>query len=193
MKFITIKLALLVSIILSSCGSDELTKSKAEYLIRDCEKKVGKPAIKTTSFDYGRIEVVSYGNTKYDSKMKIYTKYKEMGLVTIDTFPAEKSGSWGRKKELYQVNLTEKAIPHIIKTDTVNDKITAKVKVFQYIFDSVTEVHEIPEKNTASVKAKLVRTNETPFFTEAFEKKNKKEIIKTLPFRKTTDGWKLCD
>ena len=66
--------AILTAIILSSCGSDELTKSKAEYLIRDCEKKVGKPAIKTTSFDYGRIEVVSYGNTKYDSKMKIYTK-----------------------------------------------------------------------------------------------------------------------
>lgn len=51
----------------------------------------------------------------------------------------------------------------------------------------------MPEKNTASVKAKLVRTNETPFFTEAFENKNKKEIIRTLPFRKTTDGWKLCD
>lgn len=193
MKFITIKLVLLFSVILTSCGSDELTKSKAENLIRDCEEKSGKPAIKTTSFDYGRIEVVSYGNTKYDSKMKLYTKYKEMGLVTIDTLPAEKSGSWGIKKELYQVNLTEKATPHIIKTDTVNDKITAKVKVFQYIFDSVTEVHEIPDKNTASVKAKLVRTNETPFFTEAFEKKNKKEIIKTLPFRKTTDGWKLCD
>lgn len=65
--------------------------------------------------------------------------------------------------------------------------------VFEYIFDSVTEVHEVPEKNTASVKAKLIRTNETPFFTEADEKKNKKEVIKTLPFRKTTDGWKLCD
>lgn len=193
MKFITIKLALLFSIILTSCGSDELTKSKAENLIRECEEKTGKPAIKTTSFDYGRIEVVSYGNTKYDSKMKIYTKYKEMGLVTIDTLPTEKSGSWGRKKEVYQMNLTSKAIPHIIKTDTLNGKITAKVKVLQYIFDSVTEVHEIPDKNTASVKVKIVRANETPFFTEAFEKKNKKEIIKTLPFRKTTDGWKLCD
>lgn len=193
MKFITIKLALLASVILTSCGSDELTKSKAENLIRECEEKVGKPAIKTTTFDYGRIEVVSYGNNKYDSKMKIYTKYKELGLVTIDTLPTEKSGSWGRKKEVYQINLTSKATPHIIKTDTLNGKITAKVKVLQYIFDSVTEVHEIPEKNTASVKAKLVRTDETPFFTDAFEKKNKKEVIRTLPFRKTTDGWKLCD
>lgn len=193
MKIYSIITTTLIFLILTSCSSDELTKSKAENLIRECEEKTGKPDINTTSFDYGRIEVVSYGNTKYDSKMKIYTKYKEMGLITIDTLPAEKTGSWGRKKEVYQINLTSKATPHIIKTDTLNGKITAKVKVFQYLFDSVTEVHEIPEKNTASVKAKLVRTDETPFFTEAFEKKNKKEIFRTLPFRKTTDGWKLCD
>ena len=187
----TIKL--LCSLLLVSCGSDELTKSKAENLIRDCEEKSGKPAIKTTSFDYGRIEVVSYGKKRNDSKMELYTKYKEMGLVTIDTLPTEETGTWGRKKESYQINLTSKATPHIIKTDTLNGKITAKAKVFQYLFDSVTEVHEIPNKNTASVKAKLVRTDETPFFTEAIEKKNKKEVIRTLPFRKTTDGWKLCD
>lgn len=193
MKIMTLVKSLLFCLILTSCSSDKLTKSKAENLIRECEEKTGKPDIKTTSFDYGRIDVVSYGNTKYDSKMKIYTKYKEMGLITIDTLPVEKSGSWGRKKEVYQINLTSKATPHIIKTDTLNGKITAKVKVFQYLFDSVTEIHEIPEKNTASVKAKLVRTDETPFFTEAFEKKNKKEVIRTLPFRKTTDGWKLCD
>ena len=71
--------------------------------------------------------------------------------------------------------------------------ITAKFKIFQYVFDSVTEVHAIPDKNIASVKAKLIRTNETPFFTEVTEKNKKKEVIKKLTFRKTTDGWKLCD
>ena len=71
--------------------------------------------------------------------------------------------------------------------------ITAKFKIFQYVFDSVTEVHIIPDKNSALVKAKLIRTSETPFFTEVSEKNNKKEVIKKLTFRKTTDGWKLCD
>lgn len=193
MKFSTITNVILISIILFSCGSNELTKTKAESMIRACEDKMGKPPVTTASITYGKIEVVTYTNLKNDSKMEQYVKYADLGLVTIDTLPTTKSGSWGRTVEAYQVNLTPKATEQIISTDTVNNVIMAKVKVFQYVFDGVTEIHEIPEKNTASVKAKLVRTNETPFFTEELEKSNKKEVIRTLIFKKTTDGWKLCD
>lgn len=35
--------------------------------------------------------------------------------------------------------------------------------------------------------------NETPFFEETNEKKNPKEFSETVLYRKTTDGWKLCD
>lgn len=132
-------------------------------------------------------------NTRHDSKMETYIKYRDMGLVTIDTLPTITKGSWGRKVEAFQIELTPKASEHIISRDTLDDVITAKYKIFQYLFDSVTEVHIIPDKNSALVKAKLIRSNETPFFTEVSEKNNKKEIIRTLTFRKTTDGWKLCD
>ncbi|TXE10338.1 hypothetical protein ES711_00025 [Gelidibacter salicanalis] len=132
-------------------------------------------------------------NTRHDSNMDKYIDYRDRGLVTIDTLPTITLGSWGRKIEAFQIQLTPKASEHNIERDTLDDVITAKFKFFQYVFDSVTEVHIIPDKNIAYVKAKLIRTNETPFFTEIFEKNNKKEVIRTLTFRKTTEGWKFCD
>lgn len=193
MKFITIHLVLLLTIILPIMSSGELTKAKAEKIIRDCEEKAGKPSIKTGYISYGRVEVVSYMNTRHDSNMDKYIEYRNRGLVTIDTLPTITKGSWGRKIEAFQIHLTPKASEHIISRDTLDDVITAKFKICQYLFDSVTEVHIIPDKNIASVKAKLIRTNETPFFTEVSESNNKKEVIRKLTFRKTTDGWKLCD
>lgn len=195
MKFITIKLALLLSIILTSCGSDELSKNKAENLIRDCIEKHGKEVIKTQNISFGKMEVLSYMNSRFDSNMEPYIRLRDLGLVTIDTLNTIEGGkqSWGRKVEFFQVDLTPKALKHVVSSDTIDGVITAKFNVFQYDFDGVTEIHEIPEKNIASVKAKVIRTNETPFFSDDYERKNPKEIIRTLTFRKTTDGWKVCD
>jgi hypothetical protein len=55
------------------------------------------------------------------------------------------------------------------------------------------EIREIPERNEAKVKVAFERYNETPFFDEANEKGNPKEIVETAAFEKTIDGWKLCD
>lgn len=193
MKLITIHLALVLTVILPFFSSGELTKARATQIIKDCEEKAGNPSITTGYISYGRVEVVSYMNTRHDSNMDKYIDYRDRGLVTIDTLPTITQGSWGRKIEAFQIQLTPKASEHIISRDTLDDVITAKFKIFQYVFDSVTEVHIIPDKNIAYVKAKLIRTNETAFFTEVSEKNNKKEVIKKLTFRKTTDGWKLCD
>jgi|26BtaG_2_1085354.scaffolds.fasta_scaffold00262_17 hypothetical protein len=83
--------------------------------------------------------------------MKPYLKYRDMGRVTIETLPTITKASWGRKVEAFQIELTPEASEHIISRDTLDGVIIAKFKIFQYLFDSVTEVYIIPDKNIASV------------------------------------------
>lgn len=154
--------------------------------------KANKKVIKTRTIDYGLIEVAKDLKSKFPEKMNEYIELSEKGLITIDTLPNRKE-NFGRVKEVYQISFTPKASEMLMSSDTLHGKVTGKFRTCEYIFDSVTEVHEIPNKNSASVKLKFVRTNETLFFRDTDEKKQKKEIIKSVPFRKTSDGWKLCD
>lgn len=179
-------------ITLSSCQNENLTKNKAEQIVRECQLKTDKKVIKTRTIDYGLVEINKAIKAKFPERMNQYIALSEKGLVTIDTLPSKKE-VFGRAKEVYQISLTPLASESLISSDTLHGKVTGKFRICEYNFDNVTEVHEIPEKNIASVKIKFIRTNETPFFRDTDEKKQKAEIIKTVPFRKTTDGWKLCD
>lgn len=177
---------------LCSCQSENLTKDKAEEIVRKCEFKADKKVIKTRTIDYGLIEINKAIKVKFPEKINQYIELSEKGLITIDTLPNKKE-NFGREKEVYQVSFTPKASEMLMSSDTLHGKVTGKFRICEYNFDSVTEVHEIPNKNSASVKVKFVRINETLFFRDTDEKKHKKEIIETILFRKTSDGWKLCD
>lgn len=193
MKSVTRILILAMTLMLCSCQNEDLTKDKAADIARECESKANKPTIKTTTFDYGEVRVNTTMNKRFDDKMVKYIKFQEMGLVTIDTLDT-KTGSLGSKTEIYNIKLTPKAEELIV--GDVKDRsgsLTAKLKICEYKFKEVREVQILPEKNAAKVKVVFERFDETPFFEEKNEKKNSKEIVKTVPYRKTTDGWKLCD
>ncbi|MGO2357206.1 hypothetical protein [Mesonia sp.] len=192
MKINTAYIFLISLLALSACQDKNLTKDKAEVIVRECQLKTDKKVIKARTIDYGLIEINKAIKAKFPEKMNQYIALSEKGLVTIDTLPSKKE-NFGGLIEVYQIFPTPLASESLISSDTLHGKVTGKFRICEYNFDSVTEVHEIPEKNIASVKVKFIRTNETPFFRDTDEKKQKAEKMKTIPFRKTTDGWKLCD
>ncbi len=71
--------------------------------------------------------------------------------------------------------------------------LSAKFRTCEYRFKEIREVQNISESNTAKVKIVFERFDETLFFNDINEKRNPKEIVKNVPYSKTTDGWKLCD
>lgn len=193
MRNITKAFILLMTVIFYSCQDENLTKDNATDIVKECESKANKPSIKTIAFNYGEVRVNTTMNKRFGDKMNRYYELQEMGLVTIDTL-ATKNGSLGSKTEVFNVELTPKAEELIIgKVNERSGVLSAKFKICEYRFKEIREVQNIPESNAAKVKVVFERFNETPFFVEANKKKNPKEIVKTVPYRKTTDGWKLCD
>lgn len=187
---INILILLTYSFLLTACGSDNLTKAKAEAIIKDCQTE--KSAIRTKTFYYGTVEIDDLLKSKFPDKMKPYEKYEKLGILNIG--PLKRVKGIVGKKDQYEVSLTEKGKELLIKSEEgYRGEITGKFKLCEYKFDGVTEIHEVPDKNIAKVKVRLTRFNETPFFEEVHEKRNPKEMLKTVTFRKTNEGWKLCD
>jgi hypothetical protein len=192
MKLTSIPFAILFSIFLTACSSDELTKNKATDIARDCESKSEKPAIKTITFDYGEVRVNTTLNKRFGDKMEKYSKFQELGLVTIDTLATE--SRFGGKTEIFNIQLTIKANELLVGDVKGRSRaLSAKFRTCEYRFKEIKEVQNLPESNTANVKLVVERFNETAFFEEKNDKKYPKEIVKTVPYRKTSDGWKLCD
>jgi len=176
--------------IITACSSEELTKDQVESIIKECQTE--ESAIKTKAFYYGTVEIDDLLKAKFPNKMKPYKKFEELGILKIG--PLQRVKGIVGKMDRYDVTLTEKGKELLIKSEeNSRGKITGKFKVCEYRFDSVSEIQELPERNEAKVKVVFSRFNETLFFEDAHEKRNPKEVIKTITFRKTTDGWKLCD
>ena len=176
--------------IITACSSDELTKDQAETIIKECQTE--ESAVKTKTFYYGIVEIDDLLKAKFPDKMKPYERLEDLGILNIG--PLERVDGIIGKKDRYEVTLTEKGKEFLVKSEeNSRGKITGKFKICEYKFDSVSEIQEIPEHNEANVKVTLTRFNETPFFEDAHEKRNPKEVIKTVTFRKTDSGWKFCD
>lgn len=103
-------------------------------------------------------------------------------------------GIHGNKTEVFNIQLTAKAKKLLVgKVKERSGALSAKFKTCEYRFKEISEVQNLLESNNAKVKIVFDRLSETSFFEEKNEKQNPKEIVKTVPYRKTTDGWKLCD
>jgi hypothetical protein len=190
MKIRTTILPILLFTLLTSCSSDELTTSKAKSMAIKCQGD--KNLVKTTTSSYGVLEQWDRFKKKNTVFLESYKKLEEKGLYNMGELQRIK-GVLGMK-ERYEISLTPKAEKLLIslKKDA-KGRITGKFKICEYTFESVEEIHEIPAENIANVKLKFIRINETPFFREAHEKLNPKEVFNQVKYKKTNDGWKLCN
>lgn len=183
---------LLCSLLLVSCGSDELTKSKAEALAKECEAKSEKKLVRTSKLKYGEINLSPTDYAKNPELLETYQKLEKLGVVKLSTIERKK-GALG-EKDHFEVSITPEGETYRVgKEQNFLGSLSGQFKICEYKFKVAKEIQEIPERNEAKVSLVLERFNQTPFFEDADEKDNPKEIVETAIFRKTTDGWKLCD
>jgi|GEM_PF-2239657 hypothetical protein len=194
MKLITLTLSIITIFTIISCGSDQLSKSEAKSVFKECQEKLGKKLFKTNIYRYGIIDI---SESDSENSFNLLDKHKEMenlGLVTISE-PKKDTRQFGRAKgNIIEVSLTPKGKEYLVgRVDNMFGNLSAQFKSAEYEVKEITEIQEIPERNEAKVKMTFERVNETPFFEKANEKKNPKEFSDSATYRKTTDGWKLCD
>ncbi|MDG1730961.1 MAG: hypothetical protein P8L21_00525 [Polaribacter sp.] len=183
-------LAILFYSVLTSCTSDVLTKEKAESIIKSCQTE--ESLIKTKTFNYGTVEIDDLLKSKFPDFMKPYHKLEKLGIFNIGDLKRVK-GIVG-KKDQYEITLTSNGKEYLVNSKKgFNGKITGKFKTCEYKFNNIQEIQEMPKRNEAKVKIQFTRFKETPFFEEIHQKRNPKTRSITVTFRKTTDGWKLCD
>jgi len=185
MKRLTIYIASIIIIGFAGCKSkttinqDEAGEVITEYL-------TANPEYKTTRF--------SFGEMKFNSTSELFElgKYKTLaskGLVTLDLKEAKKKFLSSDSSFTYQITLTDKASPLVLKQD--RDKAT--VKVLEYVLaDSkpvnFEQVNSSTTKVTVSLKMKT--TDFAPFDKDANENSN--FITKTYKLKLTKDeGWKV--
>lgn len=190
MKIKTTILSILFFTLLISCSSDELSISKAESLFIDCQ--AGENLVKTNTSSYGIIERSDSSKKENKNFIESYKKLEKEGLYIVGKLQHIKRNYTMRDR--YEVNLTPKAKEFLVSArEKYNGEISGKFRICEYTYGSIEEIHEVPEKNIANVRVKLIRINETPFFREAHEKLNPKEVFKQVKYKKTNDGWKLCN
>lgn len=176
-------LALLLSILFFSCGSDELGNSKAKKILADCLKQ--KPEQRWASFRVGK---ATFRNQDYDNELlDKYIQLMEEGYLEMELIREFKS--FYKQKE-YSIKLTEKSLEYMEKVP--ENSGNARAKAFNYVVDEVLEVHETPATNTAEVRVSFKADDVTPF--AVFYPKDPNEFwVEKLRFTKTSNGWKYCD
>lgn len=194
MKYITLKLALLFTVLISSCDSGQLTKSEAKSIMKECQEKLDKKLFKTDLYRYGIIDIPATKSEEYSNILNRHKEMEKLALVTISEPKKDKREFGNSKGDIIEVNLTSKGKEFIVgRVDNTFGHLKAQFKSCEYEIKNIVEIQEIPESNEAKVKVNYERINETPFFEEANEKNNPKEFIESVLYRKTTDGYKLCD
>ena len=194
MKKILVFLA--IGLLLGSC-SDKLTSSKAEKLIQEALGK--EPIEDNVQIKIG--EEVLFSSYDFIIEERPYSKLKEDGMIEI-TFIRTKPWSDDR---YYSVQLTDKGKQYLTNIEVREDKYKNcklyTMKSHSIRFNKVEEIHLIPERNMAYVKASF-KIEKTPFFvlnglnsglTSEREHIENGLIYKyNIPFTKLEEkGWKV--
>lgn len=206
MKTIKSYIWILTLLVIYSCGSDNLSNSKAKKIISECLEK--EPIKRSISL---QVNTARFLESIKDSDFSKYEKLKEDGF--IEMVPAKinakkpvkgKSNDplsqWRYEAELrrynrnyknaYDVKLTDKAEKYIENAPKNSNNV--KMKAFIYEVNKVLEVQEIPAMNTAKVKVQYKAVDVTPF--AILSRKDPSEFwVKDLTMTKTSNGWKYCD
>lgn len=176
-------LTILLSVLLTSCSSDKLTKQKVKDLYKECHEK-GKTQYAEKKISLGDEALLNSRLAFYNTEEN-YNKLKEQGLINF-----EKLNSSFMGYPYYRISLTEKGktyISRVVKKKTM-------MRCFSLELDEVKEIHEIPAQNIATIKVTFKKVDKTPFMIFMSEKSRNTDIIeKTIGLKKTNDGWKLCD
>lgn len=196
------KKLLLLALLICSCGSDNLSNSKAEDIISDCLEK--EPIQRTVSIRLNKNkitgdELIKYEELKEDGYIEITStennvkkpvKGKSNDPLAEWRYEAELRRYNRNYKNAYDIKLTDKAENHI---ETAPEKSNSvKIKAFRYEVDKVLEVQEIPAMNTAKVKVQYKAVDITPF--AILSRKDPTEFwVKDITMMKTSNGWKYCD
>lgn len=171
-KKITAVFLLAIScILLFSCGSKELSRGKAEELIKE---KFNIPG--------NEVKDVNLGYENEVSTMQTYDKLANEGLMRCNHYLLVINSS----------ELTDEGKKYVIgstKHDNVNGNDFIQVKVADLDFGEITGIVEQKEFNTAEVNYTLIRKNLTPF-SAAFNI-NEGTINKSATFTKYDDGWRI--
>ncbi|WP_454985649.1 hypothetical protein [Capnocytophaga gingivalis] len=194
MKKILVFLA--IGLLLGSC-SDKLTSSKAEKLIQEALGK--EPIEDNVQIKIG--EEVLFSSYDFIIEERPYSKLKEDGMIEM-TFIRTKPWSDDR---YYSVQLTDKGKQYLTNIEVREDKYKNcklyTMKSHSIRFNKVEEIHLIPERNMAYVKASF-KIEKTPFFvlnglnsglTSEREHIENGLIYKyNIPFTKLEEkGWKV--
>ena len=204
MKIIKNTTWLFVLAFICSCGSDNLSNSKAEDIISDCLDK--EPEKRTATLN---INQVTFGTN--NDKLERYKELEEDGFIEMEQIDMKSKikkskpnandplAQWRyeaelrraeRNKNTFKVTITKKAEKYIDEAKENSNWI--KMKAYSYEVDEVLEVQEIPSLNSSKVKVKYEAVDITPF--AILSKKDPSEFwIKDITMTKTSNGWKYCD
>ncbi len=176
---------LLLTITLLSCGSDNLSNSKAKKIISKCLEI--KPEQRTTSIN---ISKATFTANKHDSiLLSKYIKLKDDDYLEMKLIKEFTKG-WRKGTKEYSIKLTKDAMEYMERVPEKGN--IAYAKTFKYKVDKVLEVQEIPANNTAKAKVQYKAVDITPF--AIFSYKDPSEFwIKDRILTKTSNGWKYCD
>ena len=148
---------LVLELLLGSC-SDKLTSSKAEKLIQE---SLGKEPIEdNVKIETGEEIMFSYHNSISEER---YNNLKEGGMIEMILI---RKKPWSDER-YYSIQLTDKGKQYIadpeVKENKRNNCKLYTMKSHSIRFNKVEEIHLIPERNMAYVKASF-KIEKTPFF-----------------------------
>lgn len=184
-KLQAIRLILLVLTIplFWGCGSDKLSRGKAEKLIR-AFNKFPSDEIKEFQTDFPD----HWGAGPLEELQK-------QGLLTYTNYFAGLGGYWFDAELTQEGKKFAVSDEHGLKdefglVDNYNKAVT--VKIAKLDFGEITGIHENKESNTATVNYTVVRKDITPFGKIGF-KLQEGVFNKTSTFTKYDDGWRLSN
>jgi len=170
---------------ISACKTKTtINQEEAGAVITDFLK--ANPEYKTTRFKYGEIRFSSKSDRADLLKYKVL---EAKGLVSLNLKEANKKFLSKDSSYVYQISLTEKAAPLVLKQD--EDKAT--VKVVEYILSDEKPV-DFSQVNSSTAKVtvslKKVDTDFAPFDQKSNQ--NSAFITKTYKLKLSKDeGWKV--
>lgn len=185
MKKLTIYILSFLIVGFTACKTKTtINQEEAGEVITDYLK--ANPEYKTTRFNFGEIK---FNSTNDMFELGKYKTLASKGLVTLDLKTAKKKFLSKDSSFVYQIMLTDKASPLVLKQD--RDKAT--VKVVEYVLADEKPV-DFSQVNSSTAKVtvslKMVTTDFEPFDKDA--NNNSNFITKTYKLKLSKDeGWKV--
>jgi hypothetical protein len=167
---------------MSRCGSGTtINENEASGVIEEYLKS--NPEYQTTSFTFG--EITFRGKSDREELMK-YKALEEKGFITMTLFEQRKRFLSKDSTSVYQVQLTDKAAPYVLKQG--NGKAT--VKSITYFLDDLKPVNFVKVNNNTAKATVSLKKVETDFYP--FQKKESSSDFETKTYKlklRKDAGW----